>query len=414
MNLEKKSKICDDDIKNSEEFKNDSIYVKGFFSDVDTIDDNNDFLSLYRYIQCWKKEIPDSMNVYACVPNYSPESLIENMKLTGEDTYFEHFKKLILNEENEYCTDCITVPFSDDKVFTELATLNRADLAQKYYTDGNSPNDIYTTSVCGNATLEIIKILMQEGYVPSDDVIIWYIKNGMGKVAIQSITECSDLEFICDEIPHDIDFLNYLIINEYEGSLPPEKAEYYIYENLESKNPIDVAMFIRLLRLATTLSVDDKFRILSHILKRDELMLISTVLTELDDLGFSRHKMEDIICYNVKSIPAYIIFKLVIEKSNNYEHILDYCCELKEDEETEWVEDDFTKMMNEQYDSTDSESNGSEEADGDSETHEARNYIATKYDHDEDSDGNSECGSNGCEDCNSDCASICDSEDDDN
>lgn len=345
----KKEEITEELIRSSTEFNNEYDFIKGFFSNLDEITNNQEFLEHYRYVQYWKLPFPKMMEDYASTPNYSLESVIENMRLTGEDEYFTHFEKLFRNIENKYkFKNVFEKENIDEDVFTRLVISGRPDLIDEYLNQGYTPHDIYTYSSNGNATLEAVKIMMNEGYIPSDDIIIWYIVNSMGGLASQCITECSDKEFIFEEVPLDFDSFKMISQEKWIPKISPEEAEELIYKIIESNKPIDVALFKYLYENAKKILSDiSKLQIFNHILSTKDRMLISVFLKILDEECFDKNRIEDIIFYTAKSIIGYVIFNLEIKKNKNYENIIDFCCEIEEEEkvnyykETEEDEDDL-------------------------------------------------------------------------
>ena len=85
MNLLKKELIIEPLIRNNLKFNEHDEYVKGYFSDLNTVTNNEEFLEVYRYIQYWKLPYLDFMISYAMQPNYAIKSLLSNMALTNDD-----------------------------------------------------------------------------------------------------------------------------------------------------------------------------------------------------------------------------------------------------------------------------------------------------------------------------------------
>ena len=368
MNLENKDKIKDPVIKSSSDYKNDSKYIKGFFCDIEEITNNDDFLEKYRYIQYWKIEIPDDMIFYASIPNYSPISLIENMRLTGEDSYFHYFESLINNKDNKYkCKDCICI-LDEEKTFMNLALSDRAELTQEYFDSGCVPSDIYVRNNHGNSALEIVKVMMSEGYIPSDEIIMWYSENYMGGIAKICITECTD-DFVFDGLPSDCDFLEVLIDRKYDGLLPSKEAERLLFECLESDKKIDVAMFKSLYLKIEELSIATKLMLLKLVLNKEDSMLISFFLKQLEYEGVERDRIYDVIVFNAKSKIGYLIYNIEIMDHKNYETILDVCEDIAYDDTNDYYKlktNDITDLINEDFYeiSSDSESDYDEVQDG--------------------------------------------------
>lgn len=360
MELRKKDSEFDSAIKSSDEFANKYDFIKGYFTDLVSINNNEEFLEYYRYIQYWKLEIPEMMEHYASIPNYSPKSLLANMLLTGDDEYYKKLSSMITNKENKYTSYHIFPPDLDDKPFLCLVKSDRADLTQKLIDDGNTPHDIFSSPNEGNCTLEVIKVMISEGYIPPDEIIIWYISKGMGGIASICITDCSDIDFIFEENPIDMD--SYSLIydpkteddkREFEPlEMTVELSERLLYKLLETNSQIDVALFMKLYKSASSvISLSEKYNLLNHVLDRGELMLIQEFMKELDKEGLERDRIENLILYKVKSANGFVIFSLVIQGEKNYDKIFDYCCDIDTEEKSNYYRP-TTQEEEDQYIST--------------------------------------------------------------
>lgn len=347
MEIREKTDILDVELMNLQSFDDDSKYMVGFFSDSTLLLNNNDFLRIYRYIQCWKLDIPSNMDNYFSEKNYSYTSLIENMKLTGIDEYFNHFMELPPVNKNIKYSSNDGINKESENIFTELALHNRSDLVEEYYSEGFTPHDIYIEINNANSALVIIKKLVDEGYIPSDDIIIWYIERGMGCLVKECITTCTDMNFVLDFYPRDLDTLNLIIDKKFQGLLRPEDAQKYIFSLVDSDCQIDVALFIILYQRAKdSISRADLFRLLVSIIKKEQSMLTFAFLKILNEDGLSLRQLEILIFDDIRNAHAYIIFKIHIEKDTNYEEIMDFVADL-----VDIPLDNFNSSYDEDYNS---------------------------------------------------------------
>lgn len=370
MNLQKKSEIKDSCIMSRPEFTDESEFLAGYFHNVIKIENNNDFLDIYRHIQFFNLPIPDDMLKYASIPNYSIRNIIENMRLTGEDIYFTKLSSILMDPNNIYSTDSILLPKDDDgDIYQQLANINRADLTQQYFDNGEVPDDIYTHISSGNATLEICNILMELGYLPSDEIIYWYMIKGMGGIAKKCFNRVTDVDFVTDCNPVDLTSLKIiqetkwpLLNNEnnedWINKIPLEDATTMLYAMIESQVVVDVAMFISLYRLISNeITQHEKLMLLTNILLKKEKFLISIFLKELVKEGFELNILENTIFSSAKSTIGYQIYKLEIEKSTNHDIIIDYCSDITEGFKFQYYKEDesaFISRVNEKYAETDS------------------------------------------------------------
>jgi hypothetical protein len=333
MLLRLKNNIKEIKIIESEEFNNDSEWIAGYFHNVKKIEDNNDFLDVYRYIQYFNLDITDEMLDYLKIPNYSIDSLRENMRLTGEDNYFNRLNDILNNPENVYTTKSTLLPNENEfDVIAQLALIDRADMTQYYCDNEESINDIYTNTKTGNAALEICRVLINNDYEPSDDIIYWYMTKGLGSIAKLCIYSKTDIELITNCYPVDLTSLK--IIQEYKWSgnnIPFENAQDIFYNMLTSNLKIDCAMFIKLYKIIESeVTKHEKIMILNSLLLRKEEFVISLYIKELCNEDFDRGFIENQIFSVAKSSIGFQIYKLEIEKSNNYDVIYDYCLEMED------------------------------------------------------------------------------------
>lgn len=360
MELKLKSDIYDSDIKSNPNCINDYDYIAGYFADIDIIIDNDDFLEVYRHVQFFGLSITDDMRRFASIPNYAPHSIIENMRLTGEDTYFNIMKQFFENNDNIYMPIQTMDIIGNEYGYHQLVEFGRADLTQKYYDEGYPPEDIYSNITTANTTLEVIKTLMKNNYVPSDDIICWYFMKGMGGIAKQCITEYSDLPFIIDCEPADLDSFNFI---ESRRSEPYDTSDIIslLYNIVSISTSTDVALF-RLLyeRITKDLTLTEKFDIMKRILVKNEKFLIYTYMKILKNEGFSNSQLENQVFYISKSYTGYIIFKVQIENCKDLDVIADMCYDLTSSEKIDFYNEDengFISAQNEKYaNSSDSDS----------------------------------------------------------
>lgn len=382
MNLQKKSEIKDLCIMNRPEFNDESEFLAGYFHNVSKIEDNNDFLEVYRHIQFFNLKITEEMIKYASVPNYSLNSLIENMRLTGEDVYFTTLTPILRNPNNIYSTDSTLFPKEDEPdVYQQLANINRADLTQYYFDLGEVPDDIYTHTSSGNATLEVCSMLIELGYVPSDEIIYWYMTKGMGSIARRCLNYVTDIDFITDCSPVDLSSLIIVQQNKWplvEGDnneewikkIPLEDAADILYNMVGSPIRVDVAMFIELYRLISSeMTQHEKLMLFTNVLMKKEKFLISVLMKELVIEGIELNVLENTIFTSAKSTIGYQIYKLEVEKSTNYDIIIDYCLDITQGFKFQYYKEDesaFISRINEKY--TETSSSEDDYSDHDSDT----------------------------------------------
>lgn len=334
MELLRKTDVHDNSIVKNDKYNENEDYVKGFFCNLESIKNNEDFLCMYRYIQYWKLDIPQILIDYCNIPNYCKLSLIENMLLTGNDSYFELLHEKIINhteiEDKEYEGEI------DEDIEMDYF-LKHPEYIKSAYNKGisincNNINDIENTSSIMKLAEYSIKCC---NYI-DDDIILFYIRNGMGGLAISMISSVNDLNYIFDEcfIPKDMDIYKYYIDKIHDGDqskINDLTKESYIYKLIESEkldNYIDIAFFMYLYnQISSKLPGKCKLMILLSVLKTDNRMLISCFLKEI-----TKHieiiDIEDIVIFDHPNRNAYISLKIEIENSNNYEAVYDFAFEI--------------------------------------------------------------------------------------
>lgn len=368
MDLKAKTEIYDSSIKEHPCFRmNNYDYIAGYFTNVDMIVDNDDFLDVYRHVQFFGLPITNDMKRFASIPNYAPQSLIANMALTSKDTYFDLMKEIIENPKNVYTPNHFIEPSLNGNIYHQLVENDRADLTQHYYDENYPPDDIYSNTTSANTTLEVIRVLMLNDYVPSDDIICWYLMKGMGRIAKQCITKYSDLSFITDCHPTDLDSFNFINDNRIE---PYDMSDLIIllYNIVSVNNPTDVALFCILYDLVRSdITLTEKFDILKRVLAKNESFLIYTYMRILKEDGFTNSQLENQVFYVSKNQKGFIIFKIQIEKCKDLDIVADMCLDLNSDEKLSFYNEDengFISAQNEKYaNSSDSESDNYETSD---------------------------------------------------
>lgn len=358
MDLIQKSKIYDSEIKEHQTAKNEYDYVPGYFTNVDRISDNQDFLEVYRHVQHFGFSITPDMERYATIPNYAPESLIAQMAITGKDEYFTKMKAIIENPDNCYM---FSSPFEQpdrEKIFTHIVEIDRADLTQKYYNEGCTPEDIYCHTANGNACLETVRVLMENHYVPSDEIITWYLMKGMGGIAKKCITQYTDVDFVTECNPSDIDAFRFIENNIKE---PRTLIDYQknLFAIVSDKVPTDSALLIELYnRVKDDLTQTEKFDLLKKLLSKEEKFPIYTIMKLLSEDGFTNNQIEDQTFFINRSISGYVILKLQIEKCKDLDVIADMAFELTSDRNITYYSEDqngFISAQNEKYSNSSSD-----------------------------------------------------------
>ncbi len=373
MDLLEKDKVLRDEIKATSEYQESTNYVKGYFTDIDIINNNYEFLEVYRYIQYWKLEYRQSMIDYASQPNYAPKSLISNMSLTGEDSYFNFFKNLIENaeykpSENELVKELVTD-------YSSLVYLNRADLVDELFNNGIPFKDIYSDTMNGNATLEVVKRMLELDYCPDDSVIMWYISQGFGKLIEIMIPYAYDTDFIFTEIPVDLDTYQVMLETINEGrDISDEKAELILNRMVSDPTfdylKIDVALFLKLYRKSQyKMSAEYKKILLKIVVEKNQPFLTYSLLkefdnenkSEIDGVKLSPILLNNFIMDNIQDARTYIIFYIQILNRKNYDVIYDVAHDIEPDIEIQNKYEinsvDYANMQNENFggDSSDDE-----------------------------------------------------------
>lgn len=382
MDLIQKSKIFNSDIKEHPSCRNDYEYAAGYFTDVVKITDNQEFLEVYRHVQHFGFPITIEMEKYASIPNYAPESLIAQMAITGEDDYFTKMKALIENPDNVYMASQFFDLSEREKIFTHIVENDRADLTSKYYEDGYPPEDIYCHVANGNACLEVVTFLMEHDYIPSDEIITWYLMKGMGGIAKKSITEYTDIPFVMDCKPCDIQA--FRLIEEKRGyPFDSSECQKILFMIVSDHVATDVALLIELFnKIKNELTSTEKFDLLKRLLTKNEKFAIYIFMKLLKEDGFSNNQIENQTFFINKSIPGYIILKLQIEECTDLDVIADMAFELTTDKNITYYSEDqngFISAQNEKYcnSSDDDDSYYESSNDGEHEDGEAEEYEDT-------------------------------------
>lgn len=357
MELRLKSKIFDSEIKEHKSFQSDYEFIPGYFSDVERICNNNDFLEVYRHVQHFGFPVTNDMIRYAGIPNYSPQSLITQMALTGKDSYFLEMKTLIENPENVYSPfQHFDVP-ETDKIFTQLVECDRADLTEKFYSEGHSPEDIYCHTHNANATLEVVNVLMKNDYIPSDNIICWYLMHGMGAIARKCITSETDIDFILQCTPLDLDSFNFIEESRCEP-YDVEQCLNILYKIINYQATLDVALFSELYkRVKQELTTTEKFDILKCILSKKERFAIFYFMTLMKEDGFSNAQLENQTSFINKSEMGYTILKVQIEKTRDLDILVDMVGDITSYGKIDFYNEDengFISAQNEKYCNSDS------------------------------------------------------------
>lgn len=352
MNIINKKDIKSFKILDLLELDDNQEYTAGVFHNVEKIRNNNDFLDVYRHIKFFGFPLSNEMLEYASIPNYAPKSLLENIKLSGEDNeYYPKLKELIENKENKYKTRSIIEPKIE--TFQHLVEINRADLTDKFLDDGVKIEDLYSNVSTGNSCLEICKKFTEFGHYPVDEIIFYYMTFGLGGVAEVCLSHLTDMDFITDCEPLDLDSLLIICKHKYcneenynnedpIASLPSSIANKMIDVCFEFKNKTDIAMFMKLYSIVSDeMLISEKFYFLNRILDKKESFFISIFLRQLVNEGVSISALESQIYYKSKSFLGYQIFKLEIECETNYDFIYNLCSDLEENFETKYYEEEY-------------------------------------------------------------------------
>jgi len=382
MNLQKKDEITETLIINNPDFNSHDVYVKGYFSEVDIIFNNEYFLELYRYVQYWRLPIKNGLISYAEMPNYASESLLKNMLLTGDDKYYKYLSNIIINAE--YKPSKIEIDREHEDIYDYLVKINRADLVLEYYMSGIPFTDLHPTIQNINVSMEVLKIMLDNNYEPSDEIIMWYIDNGYGKLAIMCIEDHIDKDFFLDEIPTCLDFFNEILKCKYNNKINDIQVENIMNKLLTRKmsnNDIDVVLFITLYRLCSDkMSSEYKKVLLSIVVNLNQQFLTLTFLREIDNeinhCNVMRTSINNLLINSVKNKYAYIIFNIEILNYKNYTSILD----IGEDMEHDTLDDKIIyNTNNDDQSSSSSDSDCYSEYDSDSDCYSECDFNVENY-----------------------------------
>lgn len=327
MDIKLKSEIYDMDIRSHPDFDSESDYFAGYFADDEEVTNNQSFLKLYRQVQYFRLRIPMELYNYACIPNYAPISLIENMRLTGEDTYFYELKAMIENRLNMYFPRReLEEETNDELSFVYIAENDRADLAQYYYDNGAIPCDIYCNFNSANSTFEVVKVMLKNDYIPSDNVIYWYLTNGMGAIAKCAFTDFNDMSDLVNCNPIDLD--SYLLIKNHREFTFDETMENLMHL-ITRPELVDCALFLELYsKVSDILTETEKLSLLQKIISKNDKFLIYIYMKKLSEEGFSNNVLENQVFRLNIGQSGYIIFKLQIEELTDYDLIIAMSSEL--------------------------------------------------------------------------------------
>lgn len=323
MDLILKTDLITAEISNHEYFKTKNSYIAGYFADLAfAVKCNVDFIQQYRHVQYFGLEITEKMFFYLSKPNYAPKSLIEQLRLTGDDKYFKTVCEYLENNNLSYKPSFNLSNEEDLVSFNDLLTNDRADLTQRRYNEGEVPEDIYCTYVAGCQCLEIVKVMMKNDFIPSDDVIIWYLSNGMGEIARQSVTKYTDTSFFTEAEPIDLDSL--LLIEEFNGRVEDAKAYNYLINIVSNNMAIDCSLFIELYnRVRSDVSPTEKFNILSFILEKKDNFAIYTMMKLMLEDNITESQIENHVFFVKRNYNGYLVFKIQIEKVKNVDIVGD-------------------------------------------------------------------------------------------
>ena len=367
MDLLEKERIKEPLIMSNPQFDEHEDFVKGYFTNLNTVKSNEEFLEVYRYIQYWRLPYPDYMIYYANKPNYAKKSLLANMALTNDSDkdretenmrYFKFFQNLIDNAF--YVPSQLTIFQTSNNVYHDLVKIDRGDLVIEQNSKGNPFSDVFSETEHGNSTLEVVKNMLFEDYSPSDEVIIWYIQKGFGCIANMCIPSSTDHEFIYEEIPRDLDFYKELLDKKYDGYISEDDAEDILNHVLtdfeSSKMKVDVALFLELYKVCSSkMSSEYKKVLLSIVSKREEPFLTYVLLRELFNedcpCKLSPLVIRNLITDVIKDKRTYIIFMTEILNMTNYSLIVDVGNDISPEEiiPYEINSDDCADLIRERY-----------------------------------------------------------------
>lgn len=332
MEIIPKSEIKEQLIINHSDFEIDDDYIGGYFSEVKEVRNLDQFYQFYHYIVYWGLPIPKHLYIYLNEDNVSKASLLEFLELQPKDEYYDEIKSIVENAKHNSSNIDVTHDIDSTEIFYELAKSNRPDLVEKMYMNGASFTDILCHSTYANFTFKVVEAMIEVYYQPSDEVIMYYIENGFGRLAILCIEHATTPEMFLDEIPRDIDFLNYLIKNKHNGNLTSNEAEDYLVRILTdtevSKMPLDIPLFSVLYDICSKhASPYVKGELLKYVLNRNEDYLTEYFLKilyyEEMENRLEHSTIENLISNIAQSKSGYIIFRLAILGNKNYSSLLD-------------------------------------------------------------------------------------------
>lgn len=279
----------------------DSKYIKGYFCFKDKINNNDDFIELYRYLQYWNLPITDELYNYVKYENYAPKSLIENMRLTGEDSYFEQLS--LKNEKYE------NKDTEEELTFEKI--LENPEYAKCGYEQGVSIN--YDLITKDNAN-KFIHIIRSYGDSVEDLTICNMIRKGLGGLVSLFLSEANDIDFIYDDQFFPLDYDSLILYSVFK-EITHERAEYFFSSFFEL--PRDTALFMKLLEYLP----ENFYRsFLCNVLNCGNKLLITLFINHFK---ISNNEIEELIIFSIRSKEAYITFKLNICDEKDYDSIIE-------------------------------------------------------------------------------------------
>lgn len=351
-----KSELFNTEVSEHDKSINSYEYVAGYITNHPRIQTNTDFLDTYRYVQFYEFPITDEMKRYARNPNYSPKSLIEQMLLTGDDKYFREVKALIEDPNNSYTPSLSSVIEEQDNIYTHIVEEDRADLASKFYELGYPPGDIYCHVSNANACLEVMKTLVSNGFIASDDIIFWYLTKGMGAIADVCFNECTDMQVVVESLPIDTDSFE-LIETGWSHHFTAEECQTILFNLVTSNSPTDSALLKRIyLRVKDQLIQTEKLDILKKLLNKNERFPIYIYMCLLVKDGFTFGQIEQQVMA-ARSYNGYIILKVQLEECKDLDGIVDLATDYSGIDQTTYFSEDqngFISAQNEKYNNSDS------------------------------------------------------------
>lgn len=301
----------------------DSTYVKGYFTNKTSINNNDDFLDVYRYVQFWKLPITDQLREFIRKENYAPKSIVENMRLTGEDSYFEELK--LKNEEIE--------DIETEEELTEEIIIGSPQYARSGYEKGIIVDFDKITKDNASSFIHFIRVYED---IVNDRVICNFINKQLGGIAALFLGLANDIDYILDEhfYPTDYDSLElFLSFRE----ISPELAYLFIHCNLSNIDNIDIAMIMKLAEYVDSSHYEE---LIIRILKTNNSLLQILFMKYVLSSTLTLNNIEEIILFTVRSRDAYVTFKIFICNEEDYEIVIDNSMIIHQNEEYETYEEE--------------------------------------------------------------------------